>query len=181
MLKKTLFALTIVALFGIPAMAGQLKVEGNWPCAPIPVKACNIEVTLKMPYYVKLRVEPIKIKLVQIPAGTQGAGNNSPSLTFEGTAKDKDGNLPKAYSNFDGKFSCELALTADGIALQSNLGKWYQSISCNPAGPGGADTISKLTETVLTIICGVNEANLNAFAQGSEKKVAEMSILIVPI
>ena len=167
MKKSVLLGIAIVAvvLFALPALGGSIKVDKPWPCTPTPLKVYSIPVWFDMPYFVKIREEPLKIDLVQI----QG------TYDFEGTAVDKDGNMPKIKANFNAKLSCKLVRTDDGKNLQGDSGKW----SCNITSPVGG-VMEKMVEYDLTVTVKVREANLNAWAECEKRKVADCDIYVVP-
>jgi hypothetical protein len=51
MLKKSLIALVVLAI-AMPAMAGDLKIHGNWPCSYVAQQVAQVNVLLNVGYYI---------------------------------------------------------------------------------------------------------------------------------
>lgn len=164
MKKSVLLGIVIAAvvLSALPAFGLALKQEKPWPTVPVKVKIGEIPVWLDMPYFVSIRKEPLKIQLVQIQS----------TLDFEGTAKDKDGNVPKIKANFDATLSKSLTRTPEGTALQGDGGKWDCTLS--------PTNLDKTVEVDLNVYVKVREANLNAWPQCENKMVANVELWIIP-
>jgi len=164
MKKSVLLGIAIVAvvLFALPALGGSIKVEKPWPCTPTPLKVYSIPIWFDMPYFVKIREEPLKIDLVQING----------TYDFEGTAVDKDGNVPKIKANFDATIHCHIVRTTDGTALEGDSGHWTCTIT--------PTTLDKMVEYDLNVYVKVASVNLNAWQVCENRKVADCDIYIVP-
>ncbi len=172
MKKSVLLGIVIAAvvLSALPAFGLALKQPKPWPTIPVKVKIGDIPVWLDMPYFVRLREEPLKIQLEQI---ITAAGVHT--LDFDGHAKDKDGNVPKIMANFDATVSKNLTRTGDGSALQGDGGKW----TCTLNGGGTVD-LTKMVEIDLDVYVKVAEANLNAWPECENRVVANVELFIIP-
>lgn len=64
-MKKTLFAVAVVALLAAVAPAGEIKIH-EWPCAFIPQEITTIPVVMDVGFWVKIKdQDKLKIKLSQ--------------------------------------------------------------------------------------------------------------------
>jgi len=64
-MKKALLALAVVALLGVSAQAGEIKLH-EWPCSFVSVEITSIPVVMDVGYWVKIKdQDKLRIKLVQ--------------------------------------------------------------------------------------------------------------------
>jgi len=167
MLKKSLFAVALMAFLAVPMMAGDLKVHAwDVTCTYTKMKLDDVKVYLKMPYFIKIGKQDLKIDLVQLGS----------SMDFEGTAVDKDGKTPKLSANFDASLSTTITPTADGLLIQGDAGKWSTTIS--PSVIDGSPVPAIGVE--MTITAKVVGADLTKLAVCNTYHVATVEIWVVP-
>jgi hypothetical protein len=64
-MKKALLAMAVVALLGVSAQAGEIKLH-EWPCSFVSVEITSIPVVMDVGYWVKIKdQDKLRIKLVQ--------------------------------------------------------------------------------------------------------------------
>lgn len=161
MLKKSLFAVALVAVLALPTMAGELKVHG-WAvtCEYTKVALDEIDVMLKMPYYIKIE-QPSTIQLAQMTDSIDD---------WTGVALLANGNKPKAVANFNACLSVSIVLTADGTTLAPSA----TTASISPA------TLAPLTVTEMTITATLSDVDLDKLAVCTNYKVAVVTIWVIP-
>jgi hypothetical protein len=172
MLKKSLFALALVAMLACALQAGDVKREGDWwghwswdtyTLDTIPVK-------IHIPYYAKVEQDS---EIVMEQVGQDGTER----FHFEGYAKltggDRKGLKPRIDTNFDATLSVSLTILGPGTSIQSDGAKWYKSV--DPTA-----ILGSAGWTELTIVCGVRDANLNAFQRCETITVANVLLKIIP-
>jgi hypothetical protein len=161
MLKKSLFAVALVAILAGSAVAGELKVHG-WAvtCEYTKQALDEINVYLKMPYYIKIE-QPSTIQLVQMTGSIDD---------WEGYAKLANGNKPKAVANFAAALSVTIALTADGIILAPSA--TTATIAPTPLVP--------LQITEMTITATLMNVDLDKLAVCTNYHVATVTVWVMP-
>jgi hypothetical protein len=99
MLKKSLFAVTVVALLAALAPAGEIKLH-SWPTSYIPQELTDIPVLMDIGYWVFIKdQDKLKIKLSQ----TGSQGSNTGQHQYEGCTD------VAIQCNFDMKLSCSIS------------------------------------------------------------------------
>ncbi len=158
MLKKSLFAVAVVALLAAMAPAGEIKLM-SWPTSYIAQELTDIPVLMDIGYWVFIKdQDKLKIKLSQ----TGSQGSNTGQHQYEGCTN------VTVQSNFDLKLSCS-------IASNGAVGGDY-SCSVTPSTlPTGGGTVSVCAKLV--------KANLgSAGLVGGQKdlRVATVTLKVAP-
>ena len=162
MLKKSIIGLLLLAI-AMPAFAGgdvEKKVEANtWPVVYKWLEVCDgIKVYMNVGYYVKIeQCKEKKIKLAQ----------NSVH-EYEGCVDFK------IMSNFDLELGARMHPNSNGLAIQSNLGKWSAWID-------GDNFLTPSTSYKTRKVCvKVKDANIGVKDPTKELHVGNVHILVVP-
>jgi len=133
MLKKSLFAVALVALLASMAPAGEIKLN-SWPTTYVPTTLTKIPVVMDIGYWVYIADQQnLKIKLVQTSAA--GAGKH----TYEGNTD------VKIQCNFDLKLSTSIA--GNG-AIAGDFASWVTPDTVSTGG-GTVKVYAKLTNANL--------------------------------
>jgi len=167
MLKKTLIAITVVALLAVTAQAFDGKIHWTYEQIPvviewvdgdaIPVEVAQYDVMFHIPHYAIIEPQDGEIELEQT-VGMTFEG----SLTFE------------AEANFDATLSCDLELTPNGELIQDDESKW----SCD-IDDGDLDMNVPEDQTITVT---VDDADVMVGLDAcSTYKVAECTVFIAPL
>jgi hypothetical protein len=158
MLKKSLFAVTVVALLAALAPAGEIKLH-DWPTSYIAQELTDIPVLMDIGYWVFIKdQDKLKIKLSQ----TGTTSSNPSKHVYEGCTD------VKITSNFDMKLSCSI----------SKNGAINGDFSCSVT----PNTLSLGTGTV-SVCAKINNAVLNTSGLvGGTKdlQVATVTLKVAP-
>ncbi len=158
MLKKSLFAVAVVALLAAVAPAGEIKL-GEWPQSYIPQELTDIPVLMDIGYWVFIKdQDKLKIKLSQV--GT--TGSNPSQHVYEGCTD------VKLTSNFDMKLSC--SISSNGAIG----GDFSCSVTPNTLSVGGG---------TVNVCAKINKANLatGGLVGGTKDlRVATVTLKVAP-
>ena len=95
MLKKSILMLVLAAL-ALPAVAGDIKIHGNWPCTYVPLDVTTVNVKLNVGYYIHV----VNQKAFTVD---QDSTNKDPYHTYTGCFSSK------VKTNFDATISASIA------------------------------------------------------------------------
>lgn len=168
MLKKSLIAITVVALLSLTAQGfddkihweyEQIPIVIEWEDGPaIPVQVAKYDVMFHIPHYAIIEPQGGEIVLEQIDGMTfQG------SLTFEASA------------NFDASLTCDLELMPAGEDIQDNESKW----SCD-IDDGEIDANASPEDQTITVTVEDADVMVGLLAC-TTYKVAECTVFIAPL
>jgi hypothetical protein len=159
MLKKSLIALVVLAV-AMPAIAGDIKIHGNWPCQYVPQDVAVVDVILNVGYYIHiLDQDPFYVD--------QDTSASDPYHTYVGCF-DSD-----VDTNFDATISASIAGSGSPAA-----GDWsVTSITVN----GGAPIVTAAGPNALVICVQGKKVKIENLVGGSKKNVvAQLTISAVP-
>jgi hypothetical protein len=160
MLKKSLIALVVLAI-AMPAVAGQLKIHGNWPCTYVAQDVAVVDVLLNVGYYIHiLNQSPFYVD--------QDTSSSDPYHTYVGCFNSE------VDTNFDATISASIA-AADGSLAE---GSWsVTSIAVN----GGAPIVTAAGQNDLEICVKGSKVKIENLVGGSKDNVvAKLTIKAVP-
>jgi hypothetical protein len=150
-MKKALLALAVVALLGVSAQAGEIKLH-EWPCSFVSVEITSIPVVMDVGYWIKIKdQDKLKIKLIQDEADIH---------KFKGCCD------MVVENNFNVCFSCSISATG---AVPGDY-----SCSVSPASiPGGGG--------IVTVCATLVKADLSKTPGNSKDvQVATVKIKVKP-
>jgi hypothetical protein len=168
MLKKSLIAIAVLAI-AMPAVAGQLKIHGNWPCSYDYQDVAVIDVLVEVGYYVHV-VNQDPITLIQKQDATD------PFHTYEGCT------TTAIQNNFIIDLKATIANTA------TDLGGTYviESIDSVPAavnngGVWSIDGMAMGSQDVKICVLGT-DVDITQVPGGTTttNPVAQITISVVP-
>jgi hypothetical protein len=165
MFKKSLIAIAVLAI-AMPAVAGQLKIHGDWPCT------CSyqeetvavLDVKMTVGYYVHI-VNQDDIILTQY-------GEEDPYHTYRGCTSSA------VDANFD------VLLKGSVAAVASVIGGSYEIDVFTVNGAGDADGATALVSTqpnTLDICVLGKDIQIQNGLANTEYKVAEVTITAMPV
>lgn len=169
MIKKSLIAITVVALLAVSAQAFEGKIHWQYemiPVAweptgdPIPVQVGEYDVTFHIPYYAIVDPQEGEIELTQVEGG---------GLNFCGSID------IEASANFDASLTCELVPNAAGLLIQDDVDLWTCQVD------DGVIDANADTEEMTITVC-VEAADLLVGLQASTTiSVAVCNLFIAPL
>jgi len=159
MLKKSLIALVVLAV-AMPAVAGDIKIHGNWPCQYVPQDVAVVNVLLNVGYYIHIKNQkPFYVD--------QDTSSSNPYHTYVGCFNsDVD-------TNFDATISASIAGSGSPAG-----GNWsVTSITVN----GGAPVVTAAGPNALQICVKGSDVKIENLIGGSKDNVvAALTIKAVP-
>lgn len=156
MLKKSLFAVAVVALLAAAVPAGEIKLD-NWPVTYVPQVITKIPVLLDVGFWVYIPdQDKLKIKLAQV------SQSGSTKHRYEGATN------VQIRSNFDLKLSTTIA----------KVGTWAGGLESSVT----PDAVSAGTNTVsVRAVAKDVELNTGGFIGGTKDvQVATVSLRVTP-
>lgn len=168
MIKKSLIAITVVALLAVSAQAFDGKIHWEYEQIPIvieyidgpaiPLQVGTYDVMFHIPYYAIIEPQDGEIELEQ----TEG-------LTFCGAI------TIEAAANFDATLTCEVVPNATGLLIQEDLDKWTCSVS-----DGSISANAAVEEQTITV-CVEDADVMVGLPASTTSKVAEVNLFIAPL